>query len=151
MIHPLFLFIMYTVKKNFILLLVLLVVGGIGCKQAAYSVQLKQPVNQIRSITFVDNSDTAAPAVVLETESGSQIKDVVADINNLEVGRYLNDPPTSFGYLYIEVRYQNGDVEIIGTDSFLYRSTDGKISESYGGWYYVDLDSMRTLFQKYKT
>lgn len=137
-------------KKIFILFLILLVVSCLGCEQAIYSMQLKQPADEISSITLVNNSGTNAPAIVLMIESDSEIRDIVADMKNLEVGKHRNDPPTSLGVLYIEICYQNGDMERIGTDMFEYTSSDGKIDESYGGWYYVKLDSMRELFAKYR-
>jgi hypothetical protein len=138
------------VKKMVILFLIfLLAVNFLGCEQAVYSVQLKQPANEIKSISFVDNPKAGTPEVVAVIESESAINEVVAALENLEVGRYRNDPPTSCGYLYIEIQYKNGDIEVIGTDSFMYTSTDGRIDDSYGGWYYVKLDSMRELFLKY--
>lgn len=139
-------------KKMFLLFLVLILsINCTGCEQAIYSVQLKQSTDQINSITFVDVFGTDVPEIVCEIESDSAILDAVADIQNLDVGRYFNDPATSYGYLYIEIRYKNGDVEIIGTGMFDYTSIDGTIDESYGGWYYVDLDSMRALFTKYRS
>ena len=119
-----------------------------GCVQEAYSIQLKQAESEIIRITFVNN-ERNTPQTVYVTETDTQIMEIASYLQVLEIGRFHNDPPTSYGKLYVEICYQNGDIEILGTDMLKYISIDGTIEDSYGGWYYVKMEAMLELFQRY--
>lgn len=136
-------------KRQLALLLILsCVIACTGCDSKAYEIPLKQAESEIKSISFVVN-ESDMPQTVYVAETDSQITEIVQSIQHLEIGRFYNDPSTSYGKRYIEICYQNGDIEIIGTDMIEYISTDGTIEESYGGWYYAKMESMLELFQKY--
>lgn len=123
-----------------------------GCQQESYSIQPKQDLAQITAISFVDNTcaDGAAPhqeRLVLQTVE--EIDGFIRNLQNVVCRKVHNDPPTSYGYLYIKIQYSNGDAEFLGTDSLVYECANGEIQKNANGWLYVDMDSMIALFFQY--
>lgn len=139
-------------KVTIIYMTVLFALICISCEQTVYSIQLKQAEDEIKSISLFDATNISKgtslePSLVIcETK---EIEDFVSNLQCIELGRYFNDPPTSYGKLYVEILYRNGDVEIIGTDMITYISSDKGISENPEEWYYVKMNSMRELFNRY--
>jgi hypothetical protein len=100
----------------------------------------------------VDNTGCnkgAEPKELRVLEADDEISDCLIDLQEVKCGTFHNDPSTSYGYLYIEIVYENGDIEILGTDMLTYQSADGEILDVYDGWYYAEFDSMCALFEKY--
>ena len=139
-------------KRITLALIVLLVFCLCGCTRKTYDIPLKQDMNEITRISLVDNTGCnkgMEPTTLLVIEEHDEIVGFITDLTNIKCQAYFNDPPTSLGYLYVEILYKNGDTETIGTDMFLYESVDGTISDDYKKWFYVDMDSMCDLFVKY--
>lgn len=123
-----------------------------GCQKATYKIQLHQPENQIAGIAMIDNTGInkgydATELLVIEDDE--KIEDFLIDLQQVNAYKFCNDPSTSYGYLYIEVIYDDGAVDVIGTDMLEYRSKDGTTEDVYDGWYYADMDSMLELYKQY--
>lgn len=139
-------------KRLILAITVLLAFYICGCTQRTYDILLKQDLDEITRISLVDNTGCNKgmdPTTLLVLEEHDEIVGFITDLTHIKCRAYSNDPPTSLGYLYVEILYRNGDSETIGTDLFIYKSVDGTISEDYEKWFYVDMDSMCDLFVKY--
>lgn len=141
-------------KKNIIILLVamLFVILLSNCNHTSSKVQLHQDADKITKVILVDNTglnNGIDPINLLIIEDKDSIFNFIESLYSSECGKYFNDPSVSYGYLYVEIHYVNGDTEIIGTDSFQYNSVDGTIKENYNGWLYVKFNSMCELFKEY--
>lgn len=135
-----------------IIWLVLLLGMLSGCLHTAYEMQIHQAEDQITQIIMIDNTGIhkeMPPVEVLVINEEDRIAEFLDDLRKVPCYKFHNDPATSYGYLYVEITYQNGDIEIIGTDMLTYQTADGNAADIYDGWYYADYDSMSTLFEQY--
>ena len=82
-------------------------------------------------------------------EEDDEIADFLFSLRQLKCYKFYNDPATSYGYLYIQIIYENGAADIIGTDMLAYRSANGTNVDVYDGWYYVDMESMLELCKQH--
>ena len=122
------------------------------CQKTASKIQLHQPEDQITRIVFMDHTgihEGNAPIEILVAEEDKTVAELRNDLKEMDCYEFRNDPATSYGHLYIEVFYEDGAVDVIGTDMLEYRSANGKTEDVYDGWYYADMDSMLALYEQY--
>jgi len=88
---------------------------------------------------------TVDDSKIEHTISEDKIDEFIADL--LKMSCHVQHPPcTVYGRLFVQLHYENGDIEIIGTGAIGYKTLE---SEELNGKYCVPLDNMYELFDMY--
>lgn len=132
----------------FILVLILLLCG---CEPESVQYPLRQPSESIQTIELLkdmrDISDIDKPVdfSVLYSVPEAEIMDFIEAFSELRCAKSFGDCPTEFGVLAIRITYDNGDVEIVGTDNNGYFTA----TKSKYGTYYFDKEEFYNFFARY--
>lgn len=127
-------------KRAYFFLIVTVVLFLSGCQRRAYDLPLHQEIDNIVKIELSDH--TAEERVVLCALTESDISAFMDGLLSSQCYQYFNDPPVENKYLSVYLYYQNGDVDILGTDICDVISD----TASQAGWYYIDAEDMYNLF-----
>ena len=130
-------------KRTSIFLLAIILLLFSGCQPKVYEVPLHQDIDNIVKIELSDH--TGKERVVMRTLTDGDIQAFTEKLLLVPCYRHFNDPPTNYGYLSVYLYYENGDIDILGTDMCDVISDTASIK----GWFYIKLEDMRNLFAEF--
>ena len=117
-------------KRTSIFLLAIILFLFSGCQPKAYDMPLHQDIDNIVKIELSDH--TGKERVVMRTLTDGDIQAFTEKLLLVPCYRHFNDPPTNYGYLSVYLYYENGDIDILGTEI----CTVIPDTASQKGWYY---------------
>ncbi len=115
----------------------------IACANWKYQIPLKQDTENIIKIELLDNTDENNP--ILYDLEADKMDDFIAELVDIEFKK-CTPPLGYYGDLIIYLYYDNGDVDIIGSETTGYIISGKEILQ---GLYYPDPDDIEELFDKY--
>lgn len=130
-------------KRLCMLMCIVLCIITSGCSRKSYSIQLHHDTEKIIKVELSDHS--SGTRTVLNTLTKENIATFIDGLLAEKCYRYYSDPPVENGYLSVYIYYDNGDIDIIGTDICDVIST----TVTQDGWYYIDANEMWTLFSAF--
>lgn len=134
-------------KKSVIFVLVLAIcVCTSGCHSRSLTLTLHQSTENISKIELTYSASQKTEPRIIKTILDNEIAEMVDELLTLTYQR-TSPPCTVIGEYAINLYYENGDMEFIGSYINGYIDSSGKIDSN--GWYIVDQDEFMEIFNKY--
>jgi len=133
-------------KRILILFYVLATFLLTGCLNKTYPPCINQTLGDVVNVELWGVSEN--DDFLLYTLGPAEIGEFWDAVNDLEFGRYYNDPPTQYGKLYIKIIYYDGYMDILGTDINACYDSNGT-SQPVGWFYLINEKDFDVLFSKY--
>lgn len=139
-------------KKVFSIILISILML-MGCERndvEEYPVPLHQPVDTALKVELYDHISGGYSGLLLLTLEGDEAIDFCKELQELYTFKKFT-PATSNSYLSCKIYYQNGDIDIIGSDGCFVLSEhvyEGP-NQSVDGYYNVPRELLRKLFSEY--
>ena len=139
-------------KKVFSIILISILML-MGCERndvEEYPVPLHQPVDTVLKVELYDHVSGGHDGLLLLTLEGNDAIDFCKELQGLHTYK-LHPPTTDNEYLSCKIFYQNGDVDIIGSEGcfvFSEQIYEGA-HQSVNSYYRVPRELLRKLFSEY--
>ena len=132
-------------KKNCLVIVIVLCTLFTGCQNRTYSDYLRQPkenIEEIELLRFIDNEH-----VTIYTLEKKQFDGFVEEVCALNVSNIRGYPTDNCGLLVVRIYYSNGDIEMFGNEAIKYTTMKGDIY--IDDWHSVLYADLYNLFTKY--
>lgn len=132
--------------RKIIVICLTVVIAMCGCTKT-YGMPVHQSMEEVSKIELLDMSRNGE--TVVHALDYQQVAPFWAELVQLSVKRYINDPATEYGMYAIKIYYQNGYIDIIGCDICHYVDPHGNCNIG-NDWYYIaDDDAFISLIHRF--